>query len=250
MSGAVAQAQSGLRSDVSAFLEALQQGFLFVPLAENIEGVQDDQETELDGELSFRPHMLVHDDGSVFAAAFTEPQLVEDVAEMLDWKTSEGELKFVHLPGLVVLDLGVAQFDDKLVAGLVINAGTELELLLSREEAASLAQGTPLPLVGYVDELPEGMEDNTQIVEGADPPPPALLAALDGAKEKLKHLLEVEVLTTFNPERDREPHLTIFLTVVGDDGQRAALADEVMQDAIPHLPAPGYADIVFRDAPN
>jgi len=245
---AVTAAQSGLRKDVALLLEALEQGVLLVPLAEHIPGATPGEEVEIDEELTFRPHMLVGDDGDVFGAVFTEAKLAQEVAEGLDWRTGEDELEFVFLPALVALDLSQADMDSDRLRGVAINPGSDAELVLSRDEAQSLVQGTPLPLVGYVDRLPEGAETATVVVSGAEPPPPALLEALELARQEDASILAVDVQTTFNPERDREPHLTLFLTVV-EGGQREEIAERLAELAAPHLPPPGYLDVVFRDAP-
>ena len=73
----------------------------------------------------------------------------------------------------------------------------------------------------------------------------------DRPPDRPPDLVDYSVQTTFDPERDREPHLSITLVVIGrHDLNRPAIADDVMDEAAAHLPAPGYADIVFRDAPN
>jgi hypothetical protein len=243
---AVLAAQSGLRTDVQHLIDALAGGVLLVPLSEHIPGATPGQEVEIEEELTFRPHMLVSEDGSVFAAAFTEAALAREVAEALSWQTGEDELEFVYLPALVAIDLSQADLGDDRLRGVAINPGDGSELLLSRDEAASLVQGTALPLVGYVDRLPEGGEDATRVVEGADPPPAALLALLALARSEEPAIVGLDVQTTFNPERDREPHLTLFLSVA-EGGDREEIAERLAEKAAPHLPPPGYLDVVFRD---
>jgi hypothetical protein len=243
---AVTAAQSGLRSDVQQLIDALAGGVLLVPLSEHIPGATPGEEVEIEDELTFRPHMLVSEDGSVFAAAFTEAALAREVAEALSWQTGEDELEFVYLPALVAIDLSQADLGDDRLRGVAINPGDASELMLSRDEAASLVQGTALPLVGYVDRLPEGGEDATRVVSGAEPPPAELLAALELARGDEADILGLDVQTTFNPERDREPHLTLFLTLAaGSD--REEIAERLAERAAPHLPPPGYLDVVFRD---
>jgi SseB protein N-terminal domain len=247
---ALMNARGGLRSLVQAVVDHLDEGALFLPLSEDIAGAPEGQELPLDGELSFRPHMVLDPDEKPYAVAFTDPSLAEEIEAALGWQTSGEELKFVRLPARAVLEIALEQVDGIPVEGLVIDPSTESELTLSRDEVQSISAGKAIPLVGYIEELPEGEEDGTQIVEGADPPPKALLDALDHAKKKLHHLVGYRVDTTFNPERDREPHLTITLHLRSPDSPRGALADDVMELIAPHLPPPSYADIVFRDAPN
>jgi hypothetical protein len=196
--------------------------------------------------------MILNEDQSIFAVAYSEPQFAEPMQNALGWMTSGEELKFICVPAHVAFDLCNSVIDGEEVAGLVFNPGTDAELVLLRDEAASLGQGKAIPLVGYVADLPPDEEESaTQILEGADPPPPALLSALEAARDKTSDLVEIGVATTFNPERDREPHLTITLTVIGRPGlDRQLLADQIMEEAAEFVPAPGYADIVFVDAPN
>jgi hypothetical protein len=244
-------ARGGLRSQVQVLVDAFPSCHVYIPLSEDLPETPDGERIEIDGELTFRPHMILNQDESIFAVAYTDPQFVDVMQEALSWETSGGELKFVCVPAQVALDLAQMDLDGDQVSGLVFNPGTEQELILQRDEVASISQGTALPLVGYVSELEDDSEEETELVEGAAPPPEALILALKAARESQKDLIDVAVHTTFNPERDREPHLSIILTVVPRrELNRQALADAVMEDAAPHLPAPGYADIVFRDAPN
>jgi hypothetical protein len=248
---ALEAARSGLRSQVQVLVEALPECHVYIPLSEDLPETPDGERVEIGGELTFRPHMILNQDESIFAVAYTDPQFVDVMQEALGWETSGGELKFVCVPAHVAFDLAQMDLDGDKVSGLVFNPGTDKELILQRDEVASIAQGTALPLVGYVSELEDNSEEGTQIVAGAPPPPAALIAALEAARESQKDLVDVKVHTTFNPERDREPHLSIILTVVPRrELNRQALADAVMEDAAPHLPPPGYADIVFRDVPN
>ncbi len=251
LSAALHTAQSGLRSDVASLVELLQEAHVYIPLSEDLPDTPEGEQIEMDGELTFRPHMILGEEEAIFAVAYSEPALVDAMQSTLDWSTSGGDLKFICVPAAVALDLAQVTIDGEQVTGLVFNPGTESELVLRRDEVASLAQGSALPLVGYVSELEPGADNEAHIIEGAAPPPPALLEALGRAKEEHADLVGFSVTTTFDPERDREPHLTIVLTVIGrHDLNRGALAEAVMDEAASHLPAPGYADIVFRDAPN
>jgi hypothetical protein len=171
------------------------------------------------------------------------------MAEALEWDTSGAELKLVCVPMQVAFDLCALMIDQEPVTGLVFNPGTENELLLQREEAASIAQGVALPLVGYVAELPAEEDEGAHVVKGAAEPPPDLMSALSAVTEAMSEVRELRVETTFNKERDREPHLTVFLTVVPGCDKRV-IADRLMEKAGDLIPPPGYADIVFRDVPN
>lgn len=248
---ALAQAQSGLKRDVQTLVDVLQTAEVYIPLSEDLPDAPEDEQIELDGDLTFRPHMILGEERAIFAVAYSEPALVESMQSELGWSTSEGQLKFIRVPAEVALDLAQVTIDGEGVSGLVFNPGTDDELVLRRDEVASLAQGVALPLVGYVSELGPGDDAAATIVEGAAPPPQALVEALERVKRQNDDLTGFSLATTFDPERDREPHLTITLEVIGrHDLNRPALADAVMDEASEYLPAPGYADIVFRDAPN
>ncbi len=251
LSAALHTAQSGLRSDVEALISLLPEAHVYIPLSEDLPDAPEGEQIDIEGDLTFRPHMILGEEQAIFAVAYSQPVLVEPMQTSLDWTTSGTDLKFICVPASVALDLAQVTIDGEEVTGLVFNPGTEAELVLRRDEVSSLAQGIPLPLVGYVSELEPGADQDAHIVEGAAPPPEALLDALERAKESHKDLVGSVVVTTFDPGRDREPHLTISLIVIGrHDLNRGALAEAVMDEVAPHLPAPGYADIVFRDAPN
>lgn len=244
-------ARLGLRSEVQKLVDALPHAVVYIPLAEDLPDAPEGEKIEMTGDLTFRPHMILNSDHSIFAVAYSEPELVDPMQQALGWDTEGGDLKFICVPTHVLFDLANVQVDGEEISGIVFNPGTDQELVLQRDEAASLAQGTAIPLVGYVADLPPSADEETELVEGAEPPPQELLDALERAVARIDDLLATDVLTTFNPERDREPHLSISLTVVArDDLDRQKLADDTMEEAAPHLPPPGYADILFRDAPN
>ncbi|MCH2107906.1 MAG: SseB family protein [Polyangiaceae bacterium] len=245
---AILHARRGLRSDVQVFVDAVTEGEVYIPLSENMPNVKEGEEVEIGNGISFRPHMLLDPQHQPFAVCFTRQEYSLPIQTQLNWKTSDEELKFVHGPFSMALDLGQTEAEGQSIHGLVLNPGTERELVLTREEVGSIIQGRAIPLVGYIDELPEGFEDQTKVIEGAEAPPQALLQSLQQSEAQLADLVSFEVQTTFNPERDREPHLTLVLEVNEiDDQARAELANEVMESAGPHLPEPGYCDIVFRD---
>ncbi len=248
---AIASAQIGLLSKVQVLVDAISEAHVYIPLSEDLPDTPDGEKIEMETDLTFRPHMILNEDHSVYAVAYSDPSLVDAMQKALGWETAGGELKFICAPAHVALDLGQMNLEGEDVSGLVLNPGTEQELILQRDEVASLAQGKALPLVGYVSDLAPGSDEETELVEGAEPPPPELLAALEKAKGENENILDITVHTTFNPERDREPHLSILLTVIAsNDVDRQNLADDVMEEAAPHLPAPGYADIIFREAAN
>ena len=243
----VKSAQRGLRRDVQALLDKLPQGELFIPLARNIEGVADGQRLDIDdGEVKLVPHMLLDEEGNHYAALFTHPELIGPMERRLGWKTDGAELKFCTVPALFALDMALEVVDDEHVLGLVLNAGSDFELALRREELASITNGKAIPLVGYVAALEPDESEETLIAEGGEPPSPALTAAIEGCLLDLPKVAGYALLRTFNAERDLEPHPTLKLATRADESELSDIARQMIDAIGQHLPPPGYIDIVFE----
>ncbi|HTA94311.1 MAG TPA: SseB family protein [Polyangiaceae bacterium] len=243
----VKSAQRGLRRDVQALLDKLPHGELFIPLARNIEGAADGQRLDIDGgEVKLVPHMLLDEDGNHYAALFTHPELIGPMERQLGWKTDDGALKFCTVPALFALDMALEVVDDEHVLGLVLNAGSEFELALRREELASITNGKAIPLVGYVAQLEPDENEQTLIAEGGEPPSPALTAAIEGCLLALPMVEGYALLRTFNAERDLEPHPTLKLATRAEESELPGIARQMIDAIGKHLPPPGYIDIVFE----
>ncbi len=243
----VKSAQRGLRRDVQALLDKLPQGELFIPLARNIEGAEDGQRLDIDnGEVKLVPHMLLDEDGNHYAALFTHPELIGPMERQLGWKTDDGALKFCTVPALFALDMALEVVDDEHVLGLVLNAGSEFELALRREELASITNGKAIPLVGYVAQLEPDENEQTLIAEGGEPASPALTAAIEQRLLDLPMVVGYALLRTFNAERDLEPHPTLKLATRAEESQLPGIARQMVDAIGKHLPPPGYIDIVFE----
>lgn len=242
----VKAAQRGLRRDVQALLDKLAQGELFIPLARNIEGVADGQRLDVDdGEVKLVPHMLLDEDGNHYAALFTQPELMGAMERQLGWKTDGGALKFCTVPALFALDMALEVVDDEHVLGLVLNAGSDFELALRREELSSLTNGKAIPLVGYVAGLAPDEAEETLIAEGGEPPAPALTEAIERCIAGLPKVQGYALLRTFNAERDLEPHPTLKLVTNAEESELSELARQMIDAIGEHLPPPGYIDIIF-----
>jgi hypothetical protein len=242
----VKAAQRGLRRDVQALLDRLPEGELFIPLARNIAGATDGQRLDIDdGEVKLVPHMLLDEEGNHYAVLFSHPELMATMERQLGWKTDDGELKFCTVPALFALDMALEVVDDEHVLGLVLNAGSEYELALRREELASLTNGKAIPLVGYVASLAPDESEQTLIAEGGEPPSPALTEAIERCLAELPVVDGYVLLRTFNAERDLEPHPTLKLVTNADESELQAIADKMSEAIVKHLPPPGYIDIVF-----
>lgn len=242
---AVKQARRGFKRDVAAFLEALESSDLLIPLAEPVAGATTGERTKIQGELRLTPHFLPTPEGPLFAALFTSAPLLNAVAAQLRWLTAGGELEFCSVPGGVALEMACGTLDDN-VHGVVIDAGAESELVLTAAEVKRLVTGQAIPLVGYVAAIPDDHE-RTLIAEAGAAPSPELTAALDRCVQELAELDGYELLRTFNPERDLEPHPTLRLRTKPGPVDHQHLAQHVFAAVGPHLPPPGYVDIVFAD---
>ncbi len=224
----VKQARRGFRSDVVQLLSALEQADLLIPLRESLPGATDGERTKIDGELRVIPHFLPAPEGAELCALFTRAELLDAIATELGWQTAGGELQFCSVPGGVALEMANSSIDGEQVRGLVIDAASESELMLTPAEVRSLVRGQAIPLVGYVQAIPDD-DQRTLVAESGEPLPPALLAEL------------------VNAERDLEPHLTLKLTPRSAKIEHQAVANRVFEAIGPHLPPPGYVDIVFAE---
>mgnify|MGYP001159097975 CR=1 FL=1 len=202
------------------------------------------------GEQFVPPHMLVDEDGNLFCAMFTRPDILEPLAEELGWGTDEGALEYCSLPARVGLDIAHQVVDDERVLALVITAGHETELLLHRHEIGSIAQGRALPLVGYVRAIPLQDFEKTLIAETDEPPPADFVQKVEACLDELGTVASYEVLSTFNADRDLEPHLTLSLKPKSRDIDFEGLTRRLMDAVADVVPPPGYLDIVFDHTPE
>ncbi|RYZ08251.1 MAG: hypothetical protein EOO73_09320 [Myxococcales bacterium] len=242
---AVKQARRGFRRDVAALLEALEQADLLIPLAEPLAGASTGVRTKVEGELRLQPHFLPTPEGPLFAALFTSAPLLDAVGAQLGWRTGEQGLEFCSIPGGVALEMAAGTLDEH-VHGVVIDAGADSELVLTAAEVKRLVTGQAVPLVGYVAAIPDDHE-KTLVAEPGAAPSPELVAALERCVSELSELYGFELLRTFNPERDLEPHPTIKLRTAPGPVDHSHLAKHVFDAVGPFLPPPGYVDIVFEE---
>jgi len=247
-------ARRGFRRDVAALIYALDNGRLIVPLAKQMADAAVGEEQEVGEELSLTPHLLFDADRSGFMPVFTRPDLVERATDRVQWKTDDGPLEYCTLPARVVIELAVALIDEVRVAGLLVNAFDSTELVLGRNEVASIAQGRAIPLVGYVGDIPPGEDEERLIAKMDGPPPKDVTDAIESVLAGVANAEGYRLHSTFNAERDLEPHLTLNV-LIADDGPesdaaaiaRRALADGLARALEGKLPPPGYIDILFND---
>jgi hypothetical protein len=246
LTSVVTQARRGLRRDVAALETSLDDAELFVPLRNSVEGAPEGEPVALDHELRIVPHLIQDPEGRGYAVLFTNPELALDLAIALDWTTDGRELSVCTLPARVAFELALGVIDEDSVFGLVIDPGQPSELFLRRSELASIAAGTPLPLVGYLADLPPLEDEQVLLAEPSDPPPPELVSALERCLAELGEVSGYRLERTFNAERDLEPHLTLRLRAAAS-ADRRALAESVIAAVGERVPPPGYIDILFDD---
>lgn len=248
VTAAIARARSGLRSQVEALLQLLEEERLLVPLRKAIAGVNSGDEVDLDameGEgPRIAPHLLVDEDGEAHVALFSEEELIDPFVEALDWTTDDDQLELCALPGRLALQVALDLIDGDAAVAAVLNPGDETELQLRRDELAALVAGRAVPLVGYVEEVPDGAEG--VLVADSGPPPRALVAALERAQQELGVVRSFELATVMDPERDLEPHWVLRLRVA-DDVDRNEIARAVTSRLEGLVPPPGYLDVWFDD---
>ncbi len=252
LTAALETARRGFRRDVQTLVDSLDDGELFVPLAHAVPDAPYGERVTLDAEVELSPHMLVDEDGKLYCALFTRPEMMAPLEESLGWSTDDDPLEYCALPARVALDMALSVIDEASVFGLVVNAMHDSELLLRREELGSIAQNKAVPLVGYVHEIPPQPFEHAQtiVAESDEPPPPELVAALDRCVAELPALADYALKRTFNAERDLEPHLTLALRTNGREEDLAAIARHVIAQIEDKLPPPGYIDVLFDEPPN
>lgn len=251
MTHAVQAARRGFRRDVQTLVDALDAGELFVPLAASIPNAEYGERVAFGEELSLTPHLLVDADGKLYCALFTRPEIMEPLGESLGWTTDGAPLEYCAVPARVALDMVLSVIDDDKVLGLVVNAAHDSELFLRREELGNIAKNRAIPLVGYVQEIPEqSFEQSKTLVAADDPPPAELVAALDDCVRAIPELAGYALSRTFNPERDVEPHLTLSLRTKSASSDLGSIAKAVVARIEGQLPPPGYIDVLFEEPAN
>lgn len=243
----VREARTGLRSRVAALESALDEGALYLPLAREIEGAAVGEVAPLDREFEAVPHFLGDEAGRAVAVLFTTPDMLQAVGDDLDWTTDGGDLSYCTLPARVACRMALDVIDEQQVLGLLLDAGHDSELFLTRRELASIVAGQPLPLVGYVRELPPLEGEKVLVAEERASLPDAFRDALERCLASLPSVTGHAVSRTMNPERDLEPHLTLSLSAAAG-ASKADITRTVIEAIGELVPPPGYIDIVFAEA--
>ncbi len=245
----VRAARRGLRRDVALLVEHLRDAQLLLPLAKSVSGAPHGHEVELTDDLTIEPHLLADDEGNAFCPVFTRADILEPMIAQVGWMTEGNPLEYCSVPAQVALDLALQIVDEEHVVGVVVNPMHDSELMLRRTEVGSIAQGRPVPLVGYVRQIPLQDFEETLVAEGADPPPEALVSAVERCVASLDEIIGYEILSTFNADRDLEPHLTLTIRPAGGQIDFESVTHRLIDELGDLVPAPGYIDIVFDRSP-
>ncbi|HTM45966.1 MAG TPA: hypothetical protein VL137_13490 [Polyangiaceae bacterium] len=244
-SALIATMRQGFRSAVQAFVDHLDKVGLFVPLAKPLAGVEVGQAQQMGDELTLAPHLLPLADDWVVALWSDRDQL-QTVGQYLQWTTDGEHLDLCYLPARVALEFALQLIDDDKVKGLVLNPGDESEVFLSRQEAASIASNKAIPLVGYVQNIPEQPREQTLVSELDAPLPPDLLQLIEHWVKR-SDLAGYQLQQTFNAERDLEPHLTLLVKKgPAQSADERTLIAPLLSELEGKLPPPGYIDVLFE----
>ena len=111
LGSALTAARRGLKSEVEKLVAVLPEAEVYIPLSEDLPEAEEGERVEWEGELTFRPHMILGGDQSIFAVAYSDPQLVEYMANAMSWDTSGEELKLICVPAHVAFELSQLTLD-------------------------------------------------------------------------------------------------------------------------------------------
>jgi hypothetical protein len=243
---AVETARRGFRRDVDVLVRMLDAGTIFIPLLHSVPDVEHGEELEVDEGFRLSPQMLVDEDGKLYCALFTRADLLEPLVDQLGWDTDGEALEYATVPARVALEMALEVVDEEHVLGVVLNPLDESELMLRRTELASILAGTAVPLVGYVNTIPEQEFEETLIAEPDAPPPAELVAAIEGCLAKMEGVTGYTLKSTFNAERDVEPHPTLHVITTRPESEFGDLAKQLIEAVKDSLPPPGYIDVIFE----
>lgn len=249
----VQRARRGFRSDVAALIEALDDGVLFVPLAQPIDGVPVGEVVSgAEGEVKLVPHLLADEHGVGLVPLFSDADILTSVGQYARWKTGDqDDLDYCTLPARAALDLAQQLVDGKRIVAVVVNPADEDELHLKQHELGSILAGQAIPLVGYVAEIELDPREPVLVAE-TGPIDPRITAAIEGCLRSVPEVTGYRVQQCFNQERDLEPHPTLTVTMPSgstldtSSAARQELGQRLFSAVEGLLPEPGYIDVMFE----
>ena len=243
---AVETARRGFRRDVDVLVRMLDAGTILIPLLHSVPDAEHGEELEVDEGFRLSPQMLVDEEGKLYCALFTRADLLEPLVDQLGWETDGEALEYATVPARVALEMGLDVVDEENVLGVVLNPMDESELMLRRSELASILAGTAVPLVGYVNAIPEQDFEETLEADPGDEHPAELVSAIEACLAKQEGVTGYTLARTFNPERDVEPHPTLRVITTRPDEELGDIAQLIIEAVKDALPPPGYIDVIFE----
>ncbi|HEX2882324.1 MAG TPA: hypothetical protein VHO25_22545 [Polyangiaceae bacterium] len=238
----IARMRRGLRRDVQGFVDQLDRVALHVALSRPIPDVAIGTRQQLEDEITLAPHLLMLNESWV-VALFSDKDQVETVGQYMNWTTGDASLDICTLPARVGFELALQIIDENRVIGLVLNPGDDSEVFLTRTEAASIAAGKAIPLVGYVQEI--GNHDGAPplVAELDKPLSSDLIRPIEAWIDRCQ-FAGYKLQQTFDADRDLEPHLTLRVLANGKSVDPSVVAP-LLAELEGKIPAPGYIDVVF-----
>jgi hypothetical protein len=239
---AIRTARRGFRRDTEELVRLLDEGMLFVAVAPDSAARATSEETDA---LTLQPNLVTTDTGLPLLPAFTDEERLGRFAAALQWAEKD-ELSYCSLSLRGALDVALQLIQGGHCEAMVLDPTDEHELLLQPREIDSLRQGQPVPLVGYVRELPMA-EDEVVLVTELPSTDGPLTAALDRCLAAFPQIEGYRLQQTLNRERDLDPQPTLTLitseSTLTDEEDLQQRLREVFEGA---LPDPGYIDVVFE----
>lgn len=250
LTAAVRSARRGLRRDVRGLCEALEDGRFLLPLARDAASP-----AEGGGRIRSGPapagttaglHHLEGREAGVCLALFTQPEFLAPFENEMGWTTDGGPLRCLAVSGLEALTYVKARIEAGEAAALLINPFDEQDLELSAAELKGIVDGAPIPLLGYLGDLPALDDEELWVWDPEPPPPEALREALVRLGSPQGEIRTCEVYGSFNTDRDLEPHLLINVRTAEPQEDYREVAERVLRALARHLPPPGYVRLTFN----
>ena len=250
LTAAVRSARRGLRRDVRGLCEALEDGRFLLPLARDAaapaEGNGRIRPGALTGGAAVSLHHLEGKESGVCLALFTQPEFLPPFENGMEWTTDGGPLRCLAVSGREALTYVKARIEAGEAAALLINPFDEQDLELSAAELKGIVDGAPIPLLGYLGDLPALDDEELWVWDPEPPPPEALREALVRLGSPHGEIRTCEVYGSFNTDRDLEPHLLINVRTAAPQEDYREVAERVLRALARHIPPPGYVRLTFN----
>ncbi|HWA73085.1 MAG TPA: SseB family protein [Polyangiaceae bacterium] len=240
LTGIVQKARSGRSQDVQALLVAIPTARFLLPLKHAVPEAPVGQAVTLDRRVDLSPHYLP--DGSARRLAlFTYFGPLDRIVPTHQWMTDGDRLQLFTLPGPTALQLAHRVVDAWNVMRLVIDPGAPSELVLTRNEIASLLERKATSLSEYAG---RGGESCLPLNAG-DPLPPRLVQAIAACLKDHEEVREHRLESVFDPARDKQPRLILRLWTT-ETAYRNALVNLITSAVQHELPPPGEMEVRFE----